>query len=391
VKIRLLGVRGSTPAPGPEFVRYGGHTSCVAVYPDGSRDPVLLLDAGTGIRSVDSLLSRPVFRGSILLSHLHWDHLWGLPFFAAGDHPDSAVQVCLPAQGGLCGQDLLARSMSPPSFPIAPDELRGDWTFVAVEPGVLELEGFVVRCAEIAHKGGRTYGYRISDGSGTIAYLPDHCPNLGVSTETLDLICGVDILLHDAQFLAPERAVADAYGHATVDDAVALATQAGAKTVVLTHHSPTRTDTELDELADAVRAPMAVVVAHQGLVLDLATVGNRTSRVSASRQNTDHSGRSISATGDHPDRREAEEPAMTTNQSQPTATQTGTDDVEGHRIAPFIEDHRDATTGPLQPSDDVQGHLRRPFTDDAEDDVEGHRRVPFTDDAEDDVEGHKRF
>ena len=246
MKIRLLGVRGSTQAPGPDFLRYGGHTSCVAITAAGRSEPALLMDAGTGIRSVTEMLAGEAFRGSILLSHLHWDHVCGLPFFGAGDHPVSDVDVFLPAQLGCSGRDLLARSMSPPSFPIGPEDLRGSWTFRAVEPGVLPIAGFDVNCADLVHKGGRTYGYRVSDGSGSLAYLPDHSPARGLSDDGLELIAGVDVLLHDAQFVESERAMADTYGHATVDDAIALAVRAKVGTLVLIHHSPTRTDEELD-------------------------------------------------------------------------------------------------------------------------------------------------
>jgi phosphoribosyl 1,2-cyclic phosphodiesterase len=269
VKIRLLGVRGSTPAPGADFVRYGGHTSCVAITPSGESDPTLLLDAGTGIRSVTELLSGPAFHGSILLTHLHWDHVCGLPFFGAGDHPASSVDVHLPAQLRCSGRDLLARGMSPPSFPIGPEDLRGNWTFRAEEPGARRIAGFEVGCADVAHKGGRTYGYRVSDAHGAIAYLPDHNPARGRSDRALELIAGVDVLLHDAQFVESERAMADDYGHATVNDAIALAVRAQVGTLVLTHHSPTRTDDELDLMAATVSAPMPVIIGREGQVLEV--------------------------------------------------------------------------------------------------------------------------
>ena len=269
MRIRLLGVRGSTQAPGPDFLRYGGHTSCVAITASGERDPTLLLDAGTGIRSVSDMLAEPAFHGSILLSHLHWDHVCGLPFFGAGDHPGSAVDLSLPAQQGHSGRDLLAHSMSPPYFPIGPEDLRGSWTFRAVEPGVLRIPGFEVSCADVVHKGGRTFGYRVADRSGSVAYLPDHSPTRGVSDRALELIAGVDVLLHDGQFVESEREIADDYGHATVNDAIALAVRAKVGTLVLTHHSPSRTDHELDELAAAVSAPMPVIIGRQGQVLDV--------------------------------------------------------------------------------------------------------------------------
>jgi phosphoribosyl 1,2-cyclic phosphodiesterase len=201
VKLQLLGVRGSTQAPGSDFLRYGGHTSCVAITASGQRDPTLLLDAGTGIRSVADVMAGAVFHGSILLSHLHWDHVCGLPFFDAGDRPDSTVDVYLPAQDGCSGRDLLARNMSPPYFPIGPEHLRGRWSFQAVESGSLSVTDFDIGSADIVHKGGRTFGYRVSDANGSMAYLPDHSPALGMSDDVLELITGVDVLLHDAQFV----------------------------------------------------------------------------------------------------------------------------------------------------------------------------------------------
>lgn len=269
MRLLPLGVRGSTPAPGPEFVRYGGHTSCVAVIPDGEQRPTLLLDAGTGIRCVADLLSGTAFRGSILLSHLHWDHVMGLPFCTAADRSDAEVDVYLPAQDGLSGRDLLARTMSPPAFPIGPDGLQGGWRFHAIEPGVFRAGAFDIRCADLAHKGGRTYGYRVTDRSGSLAYLPDHSPAQGCSEKVLGLIDGVDVLVHDAQFVESERRTADAYGHATVDDAVRLAERAGVKTLVLFHHSPTRTDDELDSIASSLDTSLPVTVARQGTEITL--------------------------------------------------------------------------------------------------------------------------
>ena len=125
-----LGVRGSTPAPGSDYVRYGGHTSCVAVIADGAAAPTLLMDAGTGIRSLPGLLGPEPFRGSILLSHLHWDHVEGLPFCRAVDRDDARVDLHVPAQDGVSPRDLLARMFSPPSFPIEPEGLLGTWRFL---------------------------------------------------------------------------------------------------------------------------------------------------------------------------------------------------------------------------------------------------------------------
>jgi phosphoribosyl 1,2-cyclic phosphodiesterase len=281
MRLQLCGVRGSTPAPGPEFVRYGGNTSCVALTGDQDQVPTLILDAGTGLRQVTPLLNGEPFRGTIVLSHLHWDHVQGLPFFTGGDTDDAQVRLLIPEQqGAATAEEVLARSMSPPHFPIRPSQLRGHWTFGMLPPGKPLTAGpFTIVAMAIPHKGGTTYGYRVSDGRSAVAYLPDHCPtNLGAGPEgmgeyheaALALAAGADALIHDA-FLLPEEVPAQArYGHAAAEYAVGLAMRAGARTVVLFHHRPDRTDTELDKLAGRLSdAPVPVVVAAEREMLIL--------------------------------------------------------------------------------------------------------------------------
>jgi phosphoribosyl 1,2-cyclic phosphodiesterase len=280
VRLHLCGVRGSAPAPGREFLRYGGNTSCVALSHDGAPGPALVLDAGTGLRGVTALLGGRAFAGTIVLTHLHWDHVHGLPFFAAGDRDDARVTLLLPAQpDGAAAADVLARGMSPPHFPITPGGLRGQWTFGSIGPGTVKAEGFTVEAREIPHKGGRTFGYRVSDGHSCVAYLPDHCPTvLGAGPDgwgeyhqaALSLAAGADLLIHDAFLLAHEVAAQASFGHAAADYAVELGRRAGARRVLLAHHKPGRTDQELDQLAArfAAAAP-AVAVAAEGGILDL--------------------------------------------------------------------------------------------------------------------------
>jgi len=279
LRIHFCGVRGSTPAPGIDFVRYGGHTSCLALAQDGAARPTLMLDAGVGLQSASHLFGEAPFAGTILLSHLHWDHTLGLPFFAAGDRPDARVAVLLPQQdGGQTPASVLARVMSPPFFPIGPTDLQGDWTFSAIAPGELRVEGFDVLAREIPHKGGRTFGYRISDGHSTLAYMPDHCPTaLGPGEDgfgeyhpaAIELAHGADVLVHDAQ-LFPEELASDArFGHAVADYAVELARRAGTRSVVLFHHRQDRTDETLDGLAQRFRGAFPhVIVAKEGAVLN---------------------------------------------------------------------------------------------------------------------------
>jgi phosphoribosyl 1,2-cyclic phosphodiesterase len=259
LKIYMCGVRGSTPAPGAEYVRYGGHTSCVALAHDAGSGPTLILDAGAGLQVASGLLGEEPYDGTILLSHLHWDHTLGLPFFGAGDDERARVSVVMPEQdGGEDGTELLAGIMRPPYFPIGPTELRGEWTFATLAPGEHTLEGFAVSAREIPHKGGCTFGYRIDDGRSTLAYLPDHWPTaLGPGEDgwgayhpvALELARDADVLIHDAAMFPEELATDASFGHAVADYAVQLGRRAGVREVVLFHHRHDRTDDALDGLA----------------------------------------------------------------------------------------------------------------------------------------------
>ena len=280
MRINLCGTRGSTPAPGADFVRYGGHTSCLAVTPDGELAPSLLLDAGTGIRDVSGLLGARPFRGTIAVTHLHWDHVQGLPFFRAGDRDDAAVSLLLPApEGGTDAEAALERSMSPPSFPITPWQLRGHWEFSGLEPGEVRLGPLTLLARQIPHKGGTTFGYRVSDGRAVLAYVTDHCPTrlgpgpdgLGAYHEAaVELARGADLLIHDAQLTAEEVPAEAAFGHAAAEYAAGLAARAGARRLALFHHKPSRTDDQLDAIGRRFAAgPVPVLVAAEGLSVEL--------------------------------------------------------------------------------------------------------------------------
>ena len=283
MRVSFCGVRGSTPAPGPDFVRYGGHTSCVALsHGNGSADlrPTLLLDGGTGLRRLPEFLGDRPFEGTVLLTHLHWDHVQGVPFFASGDHVGARVELLLPVEGeDADAEALLARMMSPPFFPIGPHQLRGEWSFGPVPSGAFDAEGFTVVAKEVPHKGGLTLGYRVSDGGASIAYIPDHCPTAlgegphGIGTyhdAVLELASEVDLLIHDAHLRAEEVAEEGSFGHAAAEYAVGLATVAGARGVALFHHRPERTDAEVDRtLCRFAECPVPVIGAAEGTTLAL--------------------------------------------------------------------------------------------------------------------------
>jgi phosphoribosyl 1,2-cyclic phosphodiesterase len=274
VKVTFFGVRGSTPVAGSQYDTIGGHTSSVAIAAGDGVLPTLLLDAGTGLLTLTGEFGARPFRGTILLTHLHWDHLQGLPFFPPADRDDASVTLVQPAQGDPL--EVLSRAMSPPHFPITPEGLGGTWHHRDLQPGDYSFEGFDVMAREILHKGGRAFGYRVTDPAtgGSFAYLPDHCPTrYGPGPDgygerhpdALALTQRVDVLVHGAPFVVSEIERATLYGHSTAEYAVALAEEAKVGRLVLTHHAPFRTDDAVEAIA-ATHSSSAfdVVVAHEG-------------------------------------------------------------------------------------------------------------------------------
>jgi len=239
--------------------------------------PSLVLDAGTGLRRLSKRLDRTAFEGAILLGHLHWDHTQGLPFFPAADK--GRVDLFLPAQGDP--REVLARAVSPPHFPLRPEELRGRWAFNALESGDHLIEGWSVLALDIPHPGGRTFGYRVSDGTATVAYLSDHNPTqLGAGPDgfgeyheaAMRLADRADLLIHDAQHTAAELPTKAFLGHAAAEYAVRLGERAEARGVALFHHDPDRTDVEISAIQASVQGSrMQVFAAAEDMVVDLPT------------------------------------------------------------------------------------------------------------------------
>jgi phosphoribosyl 1,2-cyclic phosphodiesterase len=175
---------------------------------------------------------------------------------------------------------VLARAISPPHFPVEPHGLGEGWRFGSIEEGEYDIEGFSVLALEIPHKGGRTFGYRVSDGILSIAYLSDHHPlavgpgpgGLGeLHPSAIALARDVDLLIHDAQYTVEELAALAYLGHSCPEYAISLAGAAGARRVCLFHHAPRRTDDELDELAARYAdAAVPVFAARDELTVRLA-------------------------------------------------------------------------------------------------------------------------
>ncbi len=275
----FYGVRGSTPCPCEENLRYGGNTACVALESPGS-DPIVL-DLGTGLRYWGETLPKDgSFRGSALITHLHWDHVQGLPFFVPADRVGAQLDIYGPAQeGGLGLEAAFEEFMRPPYFPVRFTDLRGTYRFHDVSDCDLAVGDAKVRARTVPHVG-NTNGYRVDMAGATVAYISDHqMPMNGDLTPpegALELADGVDLLIHDAQYTPEEFAEKRHWGHCTVEFAVNLAKEAGVKTLALFHHDPAHGDDAVDAMLDrALTArgsggvPTDIVAAFEGLTISL--------------------------------------------------------------------------------------------------------------------------
>ena len=175
MRLRLCGTRGSTPAPGVDYARYGGQTSCVAVMSDDG-ECRLILDAGTGLRRLPAALDGAPFSGSILLTHLHWDHTHGLPFCPSVDNPDARTTLYIPEQPGGDAEEILARAMSPPHFPIRPREMRGAGGSGTSRPANIASRASTSWRWRFRTRAGAPLGTGSRMGTAAIAYMPDHAP-----------------------------------------------------------------------------------------------------------------------------------------------------------------------------------------------------------------------
>ncbi len=255
MRLTLWGTRGSVARSGVTTVRYGGDTSVVEV--EGADGTRLILDGGSGLGRVTPGLGADCERVDILLTHLHMDHIQGLGFFYPLRDPDVETHIWGPVSTMSHLAERLGRYLSPPLFPVRLRDLRvaGSLELHDVGPGTFTIGPFTVTADLICHPG-PTLGYRLSEDGGSAAYLPDHEPALGHRsfpaspkwTSGFDLIEGVDLLIHDAQYTEEEYEQRVGWGHSTLRHAVDFATEAGVGTLVTFHHDPEHTDQMLDEL-----------------------------------------------------------------------------------------------------------------------------------------------
>jgi phosphoribosyl 1,2-cyclic phosphodiesterase len=282
MRVRLWGVRGSTPVPGPAVAGFGGNTPCVRVTAaDGTE---MILDAGTGIRELGKDIVGRRRRVHILLTHLHLDHIQGLMFFAPMFDSEAEVTVWGPPAGGRALRDRLARYISNPLSAIEIRDLAAKVTFVDTPTEQWRIGDVEVRASLVAHRG-PTLGYRLSEDGASVAYLPDHEPGLGQRLDTSEarwisghgLARDASLLIHDAQYADEEYPAYRGWGHSSLSDALAFARRSGPRRLVLFHHAPGHDDDRLLALGAEAAArwselggEAAIEVAREGRAFDLS-------------------------------------------------------------------------------------------------------------------------
>ncbi len=283
MKVKIWGARGSVPAPGPEMNGYGGNTSCVEVaLPDGE---TLILDAGTGIRTLGFSLPPDIPRINILLTHLHLDHIQGLMFFPPCFRAESNIRIWGPSSPEATLESRIARYISAPLSPVEVRELPCDVSFLDAPASEWQIGGATVRAEAVTHRG-PTLGYRITYGDTSLCYIPDHEPGLGSSLADVEaewisgynLARGADLLIHDCQYTDEEYPGHEGWGHSPVSDALEFARRAGAERTLLFHHDPLHTDGFLDDLHRVARSrwgemggdPSQIAMAAERAELSLA-------------------------------------------------------------------------------------------------------------------------
>lgn len=283
LRVTCWGTRGSIPSPGAGTTHHGGNTPCVEVTTaDGRR---LIFDAGTGIRRLGARLAagaEPV-TAELFLTHFHWDHIQGLPFFSPLYDARTRLRIHGPRQQGVEAETLFAQQMSRMYFPVPYDALAASLRFRSVEGGAWTDGALEVAAYRMCHPGS-TYGYRLRLGGACVVYVPDnelagdgeHCGEAW-RAGLVDFARGADVLLHDAMYTDAEYERRRGWGHSTFAQAVALAEEAGVRRLLLFHHDPDRDDAELTSVVEALRAGLArrgaaldVEAAREGLELVVA-------------------------------------------------------------------------------------------------------------------------
>ena len=271
MKIRFWGTRGSIPKPGPTTIKYGGNTSCVELRTN--RGTLVVIDCGTGAHELGrELVSQrgTATRGHILISHTHWDHIQGIPFFEPFFNPGGEWDIYGPRGLLQSIRDTLAGQMQHNYFPVSVDNFGATIRYHDLVEGAFEIDDLHV-VTQYLHHPALTLGYRVNADGATVVYCCDHEPNVasaasgdgeltGHDRRHVEFLTAADLVIHDAQYTAQEYPLKIGWGHSTCEYAVRVCRDAGVRRVMLTHHDPLRDDTAVDQILDRMRKHSAATV-----------------------------------------------------------------------------------------------------------------------------------
>jgi phosphoribosyl 1,2-cyclic phosphodiesterase/DNA-binding response OmpR family regulator len=287
MKVRFWGTRGSIAKPGPSTVRFGGNTSCVEAR--SASGTIIILDCGTGAHGLgQDLMESGVhpLRGHILITHTHWDHIQGIPFFDPLFVPGNEWDIYAPRGLGSSLRESLAGQMQYTYFPVTLEELGAAIRYHDLVEGDFEVGDIKVRTLYMNHPA-LTLGYRLEADGVSVVYACDHEPHsrqyaqgTGTMSEQdrrhIEFMQGADLVIHDAQYTTTEYTDKLGWGHTLVACAVDMCRTAGVRRLALTHHDPLRNDDHVDALCEDARTsqpqagrPMAVFAAAEGMVVEL--------------------------------------------------------------------------------------------------------------------------
>lgn len=279
MQVTFYGVRGSIPTPGAQFARYGGNTACVHVQTSDGTD--IILDAGTGIRLLGDRLHKKATPIHILLTHNHWDHIQGFPFFTPIYQAGREINIT-PGQTQLPEHDQILKQMQGSVFPVPASALTSNITITPLPEDVTswQIGSATIRRIGLNHPG-KGSAYSIEDGDSKLAYITDNELSPPYKKETefesfVEFARHADLIIHDAQYLSQDMPAKSGWGHSVAQEAVKLAVACEAKQLALYSHDPQRTDDDIDELvaycnqcSAIAESPLSLFAAAEGQSLQL--------------------------------------------------------------------------------------------------------------------------